>query len=219
VTWTQRYDPLGAWPASTLVSALPVLTLFFVLLGLRRPVWQSALAGMLVAIALAVGLFHMPPALVAAAAGHGVVFGFLRIAWIIIASLFLYEVAVESGQFQVMKDSIAALSADRRLQVVLIAFCFGAFLEGTGGGGGGGGGGAPPPPPPAVGSCVWESRPGLVADSADRVSAAPAWTSTVAPCRQPPTASPDKPCAGWGLGARGLPAFALTVEQVASLVS
>ena len=66
---------------------------------------------------------------------HGFVFGFLRIAWIIIASIFLYNVAVETGQFQVMKDSIAALSSDRRLQAVLIAFCFGAFLEGTGGGG------------------------------------------------------------------------------------
>ena len=66
---------------------------------------------------------------------HGAVFGLFRIAWIIIASIFLYHVAVETGQFQVMKDSIAALSSDRRLQAVLIAFCFGAFLEGTGGGG------------------------------------------------------------------------------------
>jgi lactate permease len=133
--WSQTYDPLGAWPASALVSALPVLTLFFVLLALKRAVWVSALAGMLVAIVLAVSVFHMPVALVGATVGHGVVFGLLRIAWIIVASLFLYEIAVETGQFQVMKESIAALSADRRLQVILIAFCFGAFLEGTGGGG------------------------------------------------------------------------------------
>ena len=59
----------------------------------------------------------------------------LRIAWIIVASIFLYNVAVATGQFQVMKDSIAGLSSDKRLQLVLIAFCFGAFLEGTGGGG------------------------------------------------------------------------------------
>ena len=59
----------------------------------------------------------------------------LRIAWIIVASIFLYHVAVETGQFQVMKESIAALSTDKRLQLILIAFCFGAFLEGTGGGG------------------------------------------------------------------------------------
>jgi lactate permease len=133
--WAQSYDPLGSWPLSTAASALPVLTLFFVLLGLRKPVWVSALSGMVVAILLAMGLFHMPPALVAAAAVHGTVFGFLRIAWIIVASIFLYNVAVETGQFQVMRDSIAALSGDRRLQVVLIAFAFGAFLEGVGGGG------------------------------------------------------------------------------------
>src|SRR4051812_6047172 len=96
-SWPQSYDPLGSWPASALVSALPVLTLFFVLLVLKRAVWKSAFWGMLVAIALAVGLFRMPPVLVAAAVGHGVVFGFLRIAWIIIGSLFLYEVAVETG--------------------------------------------------------------------------------------------------------------------------
>jgi lactate permease len=133
--WEQRYDPLGWWPLSTLASALPVLTLFFFLLRLRKAVWVSALAGWVVAVVLAVALFRMPPALVSAASGHGVVFGFLRIAWIIVGSLFLYNVAVETGQFEVMKDSIAGLSGDRRLQVILIAFAFGAFLEGTGGGG------------------------------------------------------------------------------------
>jgi lactate permease len=133
--WEQRYDPLGWWPLSTLASALPVLTLFFFLLKLRKAVWVSALAGWVVAVVLAVALFRMPPALVSAASGHGVVFGFLRIAWIIVGSLFLYNVAVETGQFEVMKDSIAGLSGDRRLQVILIAFAFGAFLEGTGGGG------------------------------------------------------------------------------------
>ena len=110
--WSQTYDPLGSWPISALVSALPVLTLFFVLLALRRAVWVSALAGMVMAIALALGVFHMPAPLVVGAVGHGVVFGLLRIAWIIVTSLFLYEVAVETGQFQVMKESIAALSPD-----------------------------------------------------------------------------------------------------------
>ena len=87
------------------------------------------------AVALAAAVFGMPASMIAAASVHGFVFGFLRIAWIIIASIFLYNVAVETGQFQVMKDSIATLSSDQRLQAVLIAFCFGAFLEGTGGGG------------------------------------------------------------------------------------
>ena len=133
--WTQRYDPFGSWPLSTLVSALPVLTLFFVLIVLRRRVWVAALTGMLMAVALAAAVFGMPPSMIASACLDGFVFGFLRIAWIIIASIFLYNVAVETGQFQVMKESIAALSSDQRLQAVLIAFCFGAFLEGTGGGG------------------------------------------------------------------------------------
>jgi lactate permease len=133
--WTQRYDPLGSWPLSTFVSALPVLTLFFVLIVLKKRVWIAALSGMLMAVVLAAAVFQMPAAMIASASLHGFVFGFLRIAWIIIASIFLYNVAVETGQFQVMKESIAALSSNQRLQAVLIAFCFGAFLEGTGGGG------------------------------------------------------------------------------------
>jgi lactate permease len=134
-TWSQDYDPLHSWPLSTLVSALPVLSLFFVLLVLKARVWVAALAGMLMAIALALGVFRMPVPIVAGACVLGVQFGLFRIAWIIVASIFLYEVAVETGQFAVMKESIAALSSDKRLQLILIAFCFGAFLEGTGGGG------------------------------------------------------------------------------------
>jgi lactate permease len=135
MTWIQNYDPLGWWPLSTLVSALPVLTLFVVLLVLRKRVWVSALAGMVMAIALALLVFRMPAGMIVAASLNGFVFGFFRIAWIVIASIYLYNVAVETGQFQVMRESIAGLSSDRRLQVILIAFCFGAFLEGTGGGG------------------------------------------------------------------------------------
>ncbi len=135
MTWNQNYDPLGWWPLSTLVSALPVVTLFFVLLVLRRRVWTSALCGFVMAVVLATAVFRMPAPLLAAAGANGIVFGFFRIAWIIIASIYVYNVAVETGQFQVMKESIAGVSSDRRLQVVLIAFCFGAFLEGTGGGG------------------------------------------------------------------------------------
>src|SRR5262249_14191175 len=134
-TWTQNYDPLGSWRLSTLVAAAPVLTLFFVLVALKKRVWFSAMCGMLMAVFLALVVFRMPAAMVGASAAHGVIFGILRIAWIIIASMFLYNVAVETGQFQVMKDSIASLSSDKRLQLILIAFCFGAFLEGASGGG------------------------------------------------------------------------------------
>ena len=135
MTWDQNYDPLGFWLLSAAISAMPVVTLFFVLLVLRKPVWVSALAGMLMAIGIAAFVFQMPIPLIAAAGLNGVVFGFFRIAWVIIASIFLYQIAVETGQFQVMRESITEISSDRRLQVVLIAFCFGAFLEGTGGGG------------------------------------------------------------------------------------
>ena len=135
MVWQQLYDPFNNWLLSTAVSALPVLTLFFVLVALKKRVWISALNGLLVAVGLALLVFKMPALLVATAAGHGFIFGLLRIAWIVVGSIFLYNVASATGQFQVMKDSIAGLSSDKRLQLVLIAFCFGAFLEGTGGGG------------------------------------------------------------------------------------
>jgi lactate permease len=134
-TWPQLYDPLDSRLLSTAVSALPVLTLFFVLVVLKKRVWVSALSGLLMAVALALLVFGMPAVLLATAAGHGFIFGMMRIAWIVVASIFLYNIASTTGQFQVMKDSIAGLSSDKRLQLVLVAFCFGAFLEGTGGGG------------------------------------------------------------------------------------
>ena len=96
---------------------------------------MSALCGFIVAVILAASVLKMPALLISNAAMHGFVFGFFQIAWIIIASIFLYNIALETGQFEVMKQSIAGLSRDVRVQTILIAFCFGAFLEGTGGGG------------------------------------------------------------------------------------
>lgn len=133
--WSQNYDPLHFWPLSTLVAALPVLILFFVLLVLKKKVWISALCGFIVAAVLAASVLGMPALMISNAALHGFVFGFFQIAWIIIASIFLYNISLETGQFEVMKQSIASLSRDVRVQTVLVAFCFGAFLEGTGGGG------------------------------------------------------------------------------------
>src|SRR3954465_6560410 len=135
MSWSQLYDPFGNRVLSTAVSALPVVTLFVVLVALKKRVWVSALSGFVVAVTVALLVFGMPAALVATAAAHGVIFGLMRIAWIVVGSIFLYNIASETGQFQIMKDSIAGLSSDKRLQLVLIAFCFGAFLEGTGGGG------------------------------------------------------------------------------------
>lgn len=133
--WLHNYQPLPWWPLSTLAAALPVLVLFVVLLVLRQRAWVAALAGATTAFLLATTLFGQPVGLATRAAGFGAAYGFLQIAWIIIGALFLYNVAVETGQFQVMKDSISALSSDRRIQVILVAFCFGAFLEGASGGG------------------------------------------------------------------------------------
>ena len=135
MSWSQLYDPFDNRILSTAVSALPVVTLFFVLVALKKRVWIAALSGFLVAVSLALFVFGMPAPLVAASAVHGVIFGLMRIAWIVVGSIFLYNVACETGQFEVMKASIAGLSSDKRLQLVLVAFCFGAFLEGAGGGG------------------------------------------------------------------------------------
>ena len=109
--WQQLYDPFNNWLLSTAISALPVLTLFFVLVALKKRVWISALSGLIVAVAIALLVFKMPAALVVTSAGHGVIFGLVRIAWIVVGSIFLYNVASETGQFQVMKDSIAGLSS------------------------------------------------------------------------------------------------------------
>jgi lactate permease len=135
MSWSQLYDPFGNRVLSTAVAALPVLTLFFVLVALKKRVWIAALSGFVVAVTLALFVFGMPAPLVSTAAVHGVIFGLMRIAWIVVGSIFLYNVACETGQFDVMKESIAGLSSDKRLQLVLVAFCFGAFLEGAGGGG------------------------------------------------------------------------------------
>ena len=136
MTWPQLYDPFGNRLLSTAVAALPVLTLFFVLVALKKRVWVAALSGLLVAVALALlGVRHAGGA---GGDGRGARRHLRRSCaspGSSSASIFLYNVASTTGQFQVMKDSIAGLSSDKRLQLVLIAFCFGAFLEGTGGGG------------------------------------------------------------------------------------
>lgn len=131
--WTQVYDPLGRWWLSTLVAGLPMVVLFGLLAGLKvKPHWCAA-AGALTAIVVAMLVFGMPPALAAMSFAYGVAFGLLKIAWIVLAAVYLYDISVESGQFEIMKESIAGVTADRRLQVLLVAFCFGAFIEGAAG--------------------------------------------------------------------------------------
>src|SRR5467141_2394112 len=131
--WTQVYDPLGHWWLSTLIATLPILVLFGLLAGLKvRPHW-CAIAGAATAVIVAVVFFKMPLILAAMSFGYGVAFGLLKIAWIVLAAVYLYDISVETGQFEIMKDSVAGITADRRLQVLLVAFCFGAFIEGAAG--------------------------------------------------------------------------------------
>src|SRR6202142_1160092 len=130
---TQVYDPLGHWWLSTLVAALPIIVLFSLLAGLRvKPHW-CAIAGAATAMFVGILVFHMPLILAASAFTYGVAYGILKIAWIVLAAVYLYDISVETGQFEIMKESIAGITPDRRLQVLLVAFCFGAFIEGAAG--------------------------------------------------------------------------------------
>src|SRR6202008_4349297 len=133
MNWTQVYDPFGHWWLSTLVAALPILVLFGLLAGLRVKPHLCAIAGALTAIGVAVLFFKMPLTLAAMSFGYGVAFGLLKIAWIVLAAVYLYDISVETGQFEIMKESIAGITPDRRLQVLLVAFCFGASIEGAAG--------------------------------------------------------------------------------------
>jgi lactate permease len=131
--WTQVYDPFGHWWLSTLVAALPIIVLFTLLAGFKvKPHW-CAIAGAGTAVLVAIIFFKMPPALAGLSFAYGVAFGVLKIAWIVLAAVYLYDISVETGQFEIMKESVAGITADRRLQVLLVAFCFGAFIEGAAG--------------------------------------------------------------------------------------
>lgn len=131
--WTQVYDPLGHWWLSTLVAAVPIIVLFTLLAGFKvKPHW-CAIAGATSAVTVAIVFFKMPPALAAISFTYGVAFGALKIAWIVLAAVYLYDISVETGQFEIMKESVAGITPDRRLQVLLVAFCFGAFIEGAAG--------------------------------------------------------------------------------------
>jgi lactate permease len=133
VHWTQVYDPFGRWWLSTIVAALPVVVLFGLLAGLRvKPHW-CAIAAALTAVFVGIVFFHMPVVLAMVSFGYGVAFGLLKIAWIVLAAVFLYDISVETGQFEIMKESVAGITGDRRLQVLLVAFCFGALIEGAAG--------------------------------------------------------------------------------------
>jgi lactate permease len=133
MTWTQVYDPVGHWWISTLIAALPIIVLLGLLAGLKVRAHLSAMAGAGTALLVAVIAFKMPAVLAVSSFFYGAAFGLLKIVWIVIAAVFLYDISVETGQFEIMKRSVAAITPDRRLQLLLVAFCFGAFIEGCAG--------------------------------------------------------------------------------------
>ena len=131
--WIHVYDPLGSQPLSTLMALLPLAVLLGLLAFAGWSATRAAAAGLATALAIAVGVVGMPADAAAAAALHGAAFGLFPIGWIILNAMFLYALSVEAGGLDVMKRSVTRLSADHRVQALLIAFSFGAFLEGAAG--------------------------------------------------------------------------------------
>jgi L-lactate transport len=132
--WQQNYLFAGdSLALSALVAAAPLLVLFYLLGIRRRPGWISALSALAVTWLVALGAVGMPFTQAAAATVYGALFGLFPISWIVFSSILLYRVAVETGKFEIIKDSLAVLSDDRRLQLLLIGFAFSAFIEGAAG--------------------------------------------------------------------------------------
>jgi lactate permease len=131
--WTQVYNPTGSGALSTLVAATPIVVLLGALGVLNWSAPKAAAAGLITALGVAVGVYGMPAESALAAAGYGACFGLFPIGWIVFGAVFLYVLTVETGEFEKVKASVAALSADQRIQALLIAFSFGAFIEGAAG--------------------------------------------------------------------------------------
>ncbi|MGA3089198.1 MAG: L-lactate permease [Terriglobales bacterium] len=131
--WSQNYDPTGHWWLSTLVAALPIVVLLGALALLHVKAHFAALLGLATALAAAILVFHMPAGLAATTAVYGAGYGLFPIGWIILNVIFMYQLTVESGRFKVLQHSMTGITQDRRLQLLLIAFCFGAFFEGAAG--------------------------------------------------------------------------------------
>src|SRR5688500_16353771 len=130
--WAQVYDPMGSVWISTALAAAPIV----ILLGLLvygMSAHRAAALSLAVALAIALWGFGMPATAACGAAGYGAAFGLLPIGWIVLSAVFLFHLTVRSGQFEIVKRSVVALSPDRRMQALLIAFSFGSFVEGAAG--------------------------------------------------------------------------------------
>jgi L-lactate transport len=131
--WTQVYNPLGALWLSALVAAIPIV-FFFVTLALLR--WDGYVAGLgtvVLTVIIALTVYGMPAGMALRATANGMAYGLWPISWIILNAVFLYKLSVKSGQFEIIRSSVVSITQDQRLQVILIGFAFGAFLEGSAG--------------------------------------------------------------------------------------
>ncbi len=133
MTWSQTYAPIGDVFSSALVAALPVVVLLGLLAFFHARAHRAALAGLVAAWLVAVMVFRMPAPLATAAAAYGALYGLFPIGWIVLNAIFIFDVTVKTGQFDIVKRTIAGLGDDRRIQALLIAFSFGAFIEGAAG--------------------------------------------------------------------------------------
>jgi lactate permease len=132
--WQHNYEPIGgSLGMSAVVAAIPILVLFFMLGVLRKPAWMSALAALGSALLVALVAYGMPVDLALLSTVYGAAYGLFPIAWIVFSSIMLYRLAVDTGKFEIIKDSVGSLTDDRRLQAMFIAFSFGAFIEGAAG--------------------------------------------------------------------------------------
>lgn len=133
MNWIQNYDPLSSALGSALVAAIPLFILFYMLAVKRAKGHMAAFLGTASAILLAIVVWGMPVSLAASATLYGAAYGLFPIVWIVITAVWVYNMTVESGEFEIIKDSLARLTDDRRLQAIFIAFAFGSFIEGTAG--------------------------------------------------------------------------------------
>src|SRR6476620_7055048 len=132
--WQHNYEPLGgSLGLSARVAAIPIIVLFVMLGILRRPAWISAVGALVSGLLVALLAYGMPARLAIISMIYGAAYGMFPIAWVVFSSIMLYRLVVDSGKFEIIKDSVGSLTDDRRLQAMFIAFSFGAFIEGAAG--------------------------------------------------------------------------------------
>jgi lactate permease len=133
MNWKQVIDPLNSIGISALFAAVPIFFIFWALIIKKMKGYLASMFTLVVSILIAIFLYGMPTKLVLSSVVHGALYGFFPICWVIIGAVFLYNVTVKSGQFEIIKNFMASITSDRRLQALLVAFSFGAFLEGAAG--------------------------------------------------------------------------------------